>query len=439
MPASRRRRAARGARAPAGARRRRRSRARASRRRSGRRRGRAPGRRACACWSAPPGRCGRRTGRRRPAAAPARPRSTSSTVSPLARACSTQRGRGRPCRAAARAARRRRRGAARRASGASRRAPLRPVRSIVSSASRARSGSRSSTRRAPWACTTIDADAVRDDVVQLARDPRPLLADGDALALRCSRSSSASRCARARTLRPDEPRRRDDQAGREQEALDVGVLAGDHAWSTARRRRAPAPTQRRPVLGVRAERVERDRAGDERRERRRLAVEQPAAEDRGQRGGRGEDARDRERRAPAQRRAAASGAAPPATFSSVAAGVRRRARAAAAARSPARARAARRARRGSRSRRMRPTVAPAATRGVVRADDARRPRGRRAGAKIVRGATRIAAAADDARAAGAMVSVRCRSRRRRRRRPAMTTATIGRERMTGPPTVARPR
>jgi len=97
----------------------------------------------------------------------------------------------------------------------------------------------------------------------------------------------------------DQPRRRDDQAGGEAEALHVDVTAGDHSRPQAGDAEGGADP-RQAVLGVRAQRVERGRAREERRERRRLAVEQPAAEDRVERRGRGEGAGDCERRPPAR-------------------------------------------------------------------------------------------------------------------------------------------
>ena len=88
-------------------------------------------------------------------------------------------------------------------------------------------------------------DAVRDDVVQLARDPRPLLAHGDALALALLALQQRPGAARARgLLRPSEPRRGDDQAGGEQEALDVRcsvAITVIHSPATP----SAAPTQRR--------------------------------------------------------------------------------------------------------------------------------------------------------------------------------------------------
>lgn len=140
---------------------------------------------------------------------------------------------------------------------------------------------------------------MRDDVVQLARDARPLLADGRALALELLALEQRQALRACAVAAAHKPRRGDDQAGREQEALGVHVSAGDHGRPESGDADARAD-QRPPVLGMRAERVESDGARGKRRKRRRLAVEQSAAEGGAQRGGCGEDACDGERRAAAR-------------------------------------------------------------------------------------------------------------------------------------------
>ena len=62
------------------------------------------------------------------------------------------------------------------------------------------------------------ADAVRDDVVQLARDPRPLLADRGALALQRLLLEQRQPLRPGPRAAADEPRRRDDQPAGEQES-----------------------------------------------------------------------------------------------------------------------------------------------------------------------------------------------------------------------------
>ena len=69
------------------------------------------------------------------------------------------------------------------------------------------------------------ADAVRDDVVQLARDPRSLLADRDPLALALLALEQRDPLQARASAAPDQPRRHDDQAAREQEDLDLHVVA----------------------------------------------------------------------------------------------------------------------------------------------------------------------------------------------------------------------
>ena len=158
-------------------------------------------------------------------------------------------------------------------------------------------------------------DAVRDDVVQLARDPRALLATATRSRWRCSRSSSAIRCERARTLRPTSQGVATIRPAGEQEALDVAARWRSR-WSTARRCRRAAPTSAAPLLGVRAERVERDALP---RAATRTAAARPrTGRRRGSRSGR----RSRRRRtatASGARRRAASGSVrsrPPTTLTS---------------------------------------------------------------------------------------------------------------------------
>ena len=194
-----------------------------------------------------------------------------------------------------------------------------PVRSIVSSASRARSGSRSSMRRAPWACTTITPTLC----ATTSCSSRAIRARSSPTATRsrwrCSRSSIAMRSRRERTLRPRSHGVATTRPAENRKLWTSGSLAITCVHSPATPTAAPASAA--PVLGVRAERVERDRAREQRRGRRRLAVEQAAAEDRAQRRGRGEDdARPPAARA-GERRAAASAAAPPTAFTAVAAGM----------------------------------------------------------------------------------------------------------------------
>ena len=111
------------------------------------------------------------------------PSATSSTVSPPSRACSTQRAEVAPrpgCGASGAA--RCPAGAARRACCASPPAPSRPCARSSPAPRRARSGSRSSTRRAPWRAPPSPPRCARPRR-ELARDPRPLVPHGDALAL----------------------------------------------------------------------------------------------------------------------------------------------------------------------------------------------------------------------------------------------------------------
>ena len=134
--------------------------------------------RACGRWSAPPGRSGRRRGRGRPAARAARRRRARVDGQPALRAA----------RRAASSSARPGCGASSVPSSSSRSTPSRrrmlgerlpaaaPRRGAA--ARRASSGSRVERGLGGVGLDGDHAERVRDDVVQLARDPRPLLVDG---------------------------------------------------------------------------------------------------------------------------------------------------------------------------------------------------------------------------------------------------------------------
>ena len=153
-------------------------------------------------------------------------------------------------------ARRPRRRAARRAGGASRPAPRgRCARSARPRRPRA-AGSRSRIRRAPPACTTIDADAVRDDVVHLARDPAALVGDRARSASASAARRSAASCSssvrrlRVRTARPASQNIGANAAGKMKSPTNVvGASATTAIAPTA----ITSPATRRAALGVRAD------------------------------------------------------------------------------------------------------------------------------------------------------------------------------------------
>ncbi len=155
----------------------------------------------------------------------------------------------------------------RRASGAS--PPARSGRSARSprSASRARSGSWSRMRRAPCACTTITTSPwATTSCSSRAIRWRSSIAGG-AGAARRARARAPRRAACARAARAaGQPRRQPDEPGGEDVARQVDC-ASDTTTVVHRPSDAEPPARRgrraRPALG--AERVERDRARDERR------------------------------------------------------------------------------------------------------------------------------------------------------------------------------
>ena len=148
------------------------------------------------------------------------PSVTSSTVRPLARACST-----RPPSAVHPGLRRQRRVGVGPAQDAERAAHLvqRVAARALDRLERLARALGVAVEHPPRALGLRDhhADAVRDDVVQLARDPRALLADGDALALALLALEQRHALRARADAAADEPRRGDDQAAGEQEALDV--------------------------------------------------------------------------------------------------------------------------------------------------------------------------------------------------------------------------
>ena len=150
----------------------------------------------------------------------------------------------------------RRRRAAPRASAASRRARSRPV--CLDRLERLAGALRVAVemRPAAAACTTISTDAVGDDVVQLARDPRALLAARRAARCSRSRSSASLRSRRARVARPASHGASPIRPAENTKLRHVDRVGREHARPHPRRRRpASRPSPGGPPCRRRANRT----------------------------------------------------------------------------------------------------------------------------------------------------------------------------------------